>query len=469
MLLDADAATHGTIGSSSSSAAPCPCPLNTPSFLMNDARTSGARSTTNSGALLGTLDTQRVIFRNDAAHMPPCARASLTPLACCTVRSSHRAPPLAIAQHQLHGAPFSDNDARMSNPGPPSCAEASVPASSIQLRTLHTVGTPYGASDSDASLSEALAGANRNSPMIQYAIYPSSDVSMTRSTERCFLGRINMSNTRFFPEAIGHNARVHTDMQQPDSAFCRNACPETRAGTALPRESHDQPIAFCTEKIDTPLHSASLRIQVTLAMGTSPATRARHAYRSPPRDFRAPSRAVRRAWEHRASPKLSPFGTATPPRRCVRVFVPNHRVTHERTNHSTTSLNHLIAPNKMSNDATTPSNAQTAAAATDASANGSADKGKGKVAAEPVVADESMDEDDEDDEEEEEEDEDMEEDEDLQEIDPSVILAPGRRTRGVKVDYTSKEALAKAGLNADDADDDAEESFVARDDEMHDD
>ncbi|KAA1471730.1 hypothetical protein DENSPDRAFT_929786 [Dentipellis sp. KUC8613] len=123
----------------------------------------------------------------------------------------------------------------------------------------------------------------------------------------------------------------------------------------------------------------------------------------------------------------------------------------------------------MSNDATTPSNAQTAA--TDASANGSADKGKGKVVAEPVVADESMDEDDEDDEEEEEEDEDedMEEEEDLQEIDPSVILAPGRRTRGVKVDYTSKEALAKAGLNADDADDDAEESFVARDDEMHDD
>ena len=32
------------------------------------------------------------------------------------------------------------------------------------------------------------------------------------------------------------------------------------------------------------------------------------------------------------------------------------------------------------------------------------------------------------------------------EIDPSAILPTGRRTRGVKVDYTSKEALEKAGL-----------------------
>lgn len=40
-------------------------------------------------------------------------------------------------------------------------------------------------------------------------------------------------------------------------------------------------------------------------------------------------------------------------------------------------------------------------------------------------------------------------------IDPTQIL--GRRTRGVKVDYTSKAALEKAGLKADDLKDDDEE------------
>lgn len=43
------------------------------------------------------------------------------------------------------------------------------------------------------------------------------------------------------------------------------------------------------------------------------------------------------------------------------------------------------------------------------------------------------------------------------EIDPSAIL--GRRTRGKKVDYTSKEALEKAGLKPEgggDDDDDEE-------------
>lgn len=47
------------------------------------------------------------------------------------------------------------------------------------------------------------------------------------------------------------------------------------------------------------------------------------------------------------------------------------------------------------------------------------------------------------------------------EIDPSAILPTGRRTRGVKVDYTSKEALAKAGLqdkgnDEEDSDEDVE-------------
>lgn len=46
---------------------------------------------------------------------------------------------------------------------------------------------------------------------------------------------------------------------------------------------------------------------------------------------------------------------------------------------------------------------------------------------------------------------------DFREIDPSAIIPRARRTRGVRVDYTSKEALAKAGLNGnedDESDDD---------------
>lgn len=122
----------------------------------------------------------------------------------------------------------------------------------------------------------------------------------------------------------------------------------------------------------------------------------------------------------------------------------------------------------MSTNAITPSHtASTAAPATDASpANGSANKGKGKVA----PADESMeeDEDEEEEEEEEEEEDDIEEDDDLHEIDPSAILAPGtRRTRGVKVDYSSEEALRKAGLKPEAEDDENEDSFVVHDDDMH--
>ena len=61
--------------------------------------------------------------------------------------------------------------------------------------------------------------------------------------------------------------------------------------------------------------------------------------------------------------------------------------------------------------------------------------------------------------------------EDFEEIDPSAIInTGGRRTRGVRVDYTSAEALAKAGLKPEDVveEDEHEESFVAKDDEMHD-
>ncbi|KAI9067280.1 hypothetical protein FKP32DRAFT_1609458 [Trametes sanguinea] len=123
----------------------------------------------------------------------------------------------------------------------------------------------------------------------------------------------------------------------------------------------------------------------------------------------------------------------------------------------------------MSTDATAP---------TSATANGNhpesfatADKGKGKV---KLVQEDVMDEDeddDEEDEEEEEEEDDMEEEDDLSELDPSLIInTSGRRTRGVRVDYSSAEALAKAGLKPEDAqeDDENEESFVARDDDMQD-
>ncbi|KAE9403936.1 hypothetical protein BT96DRAFT_989914 [Gymnopus androsaceus JB14] len=115
-----------------------------------------------------------------------------------------------------------------------------------------------------------------------------------------------------------------------------------------------------------------------------------------------------------------------------------------------TSATDPTATSKVTAEATQP---------VDASPN---DKGKGKSKA--PKEDESMedddeddeDEDDDDDDEEEEEDDEDEEDESMTEIDPSMIV--GRRTRGIKVDYTSKEALEKAGLKdqKDDEDDDEE-------------
>ncbi|KAG0700863.1 hypothetical protein DFH29DRAFT_604122 [Suillus ampliporus] len=84
-------------------------------------------------------------------------------------------------------------------------------------------------------------------------------------------------------------------------------------------------------------------------------------------------------------------------------------------------------------------------------------KGKGK--AKPPAEDVSMEEEEEDEEEDDEEDgdEEMEEEEEEEvdpEIDPSAILP--RRTRGVRVDYSSEEAHKKADLNKDDHDDDEE-------------
>ncbi|KAG2055386.1 hypothetical protein BDR06DRAFT_996084 [Suillus hirtellus] len=88
-------------------------------------------------------------------------------------------------------------------------------------------------------------------------------------------------------------------------------------------------------------------------------------------------------------------------------------------------------------------------------------KGKGKTKA--PAEDVSMEEEEEEEEEEEDEeegDEEMEEEEeedDHEEIDPGAILP--RRTRGTRVDYTSEEALKKAGLTKDDHDDDDDEGM----------
>lgn len=50
----------------------------------------------------------------------------------------------------------------------------------------------------------------------------------------------------------------------------------------------------------------------------------------------------------------------------------------------------------------------------------------------------------------------------FEEIDPSVIIG-GRRTRGVKVDYSSKEAHAKAGLKVEEDEHDSEDDVEMKD------
>ncbi|KAJ8515584.1 hypothetical protein ONZ45_g7001 [Pleurotus djamor] len=86
-------------------------------------------------------------------------------------------------------------------------------------------------------------------------------------------------------------------------------------------------------------------------------------------------------------------------------------------------------------------------------------KGKGKAPKEDVsmeVEDDEEDEDDDDDDDAE-EDSDDEVEEDFSEINPEAITS--RRTRGKKVDYTSAEALAKAGLTSETADDDDDDEM----------
>ncbi|EMD37654.1 hypothetical protein CERSUDRAFT_114301 [Gelatoporia subvermispora B] len=118
----------------------------------------------------------------------------------------------------------------------------------------------------------------------------------------------------------------------------------------------------------------------------------------------------------------------------------------------------------MSTDATAPSNTSSDATAPTAPAHADAKgKGKGKAVEDTSMEEEEEEEEEEDDdedddeEEEEEEEEDMEED-DLGAVDPSAIISGGRRTRGVRVDYTSQEAIARAGLTGHE-DDDEDESM----------
>ncbi len=47
----------------------------------------------------------------------------------------------------------------------------------------------------------------------------------------------------------------------------------------------------------------------------------------------------------------------------------------------------------------------------------------------------------------------------MAEIDPAAILPTSRRTRGARVDYTSAEALSKAGLTEKDEDDDEDDKM----------
>jgi Histone chaperone domain CHZ/Centromere protein B dimerisation domain len=116
-------------------------------------------------------------------------------------------------------------------------------------------------------------------------------------------------------------------------------------------------------------------------------------------------------------------------------------------------------------------------------------KGKGKAAAGDSMEEDEEEDDEDEEEDEDEEDEEMDEvstplfstrrvatystrltflfilciffqDDSLEEIDPGAILpSSGRRTRGVKIDYTSKEALEKAGLKPETGDEE-EDSYT---------
>ncbi|KAG5352992.1 hypothetical protein C0989_011502 [Termitomyces sp. Mn162] len=115
----------------------------------------------------------------------------------------------------------------------------------------------------------------------------------------------------------------------------------------------------------------------------------------------------------------------------------------------------------MSSNVTDPKN--TEAGAENVASSDNKGKGKAPAADESMEVEEEEEEEEDDDGEEEEEDDDVEENYD--EIDPSAILSTGRRTRGVKVDYTSKAALERAGLteNTNEKEDDDDDDVVMKD------
>ncbi|KAK0505182.1 histone H2A.Z-specific chaperone CHZ1 [Armillaria luteobubalina] len=114
----------------------------------------------------------------------------------------------------------------------------------------------------------------------------------------------------------------------------------------------------------------------------------------------------------------------------------------------------------MSSSAIDPTTAIGAAEATDAPVSPAVDKGKGKGKGKaPAKEDNAMEQDEEDDEDDEDDDDAEEEEDEEEEIDPAAILPTSRRTRGARVDYTSAEALSKAGLTEKDEDDDEDDKM----------
>ncbi|KAF4621432.1 hypothetical protein D9613_000197 [Agrocybe pediades] len=114
----------------------------------------------------------------------------------------------------------------------------------------------------------------------------------------------------------------------------------------------------------------------------------------------------------------------------------------------------------MSSNITDPTANQNTAAGDQANVNASpSGKGKGKAVQEHTEEEEDEEEEDDDEDEEMGSDEEDEEEveEEFDEINPEAILPTGRRTRGVRVDYTSKEALEKAGLQGNEDEDDDED------------
>ncbi|CAA7260690.1 unnamed protein product [Cyclocybe aegerita] len=118
-----------------------------------------------------------------------------------------------------------------------------------------------------------------------------------------------------------------------------------------------------------------------------------------------------------------------------------------------------IIHSTMSSSVTDPTNDKNTASATPGGIASSSGKGKAKAADVSIEDEEEEEEEEEGDEDEAmgSDDEAEDEEEEYEEIDPSAIV--GRRTRGVKVDYTSKEALEKAGLQGTE-DDDEEDADV---------